>query len=48
MQYRKDKRRRSKYRRIKKAIEAAEALIESDYTAKSWAAMQAELQEAKG
>ena len=32
---------------LKKAIEAAEALIESDYTAKSWAAMQAELQEAK-
>ena len=33
---------------LKKAIEAAEALTESDYTADSWAAMQAELQEAKG
>ena len=32
---------------LKKAIEAAEALTESDYTADSWAAMQAELQEAK-
>ena len=32
---------------LKKAIEAAEALTESDYTAESWAAMQAELQEAK-
>ena len=33
--------------KLKKAIEAAEALTESDYTADSWAAMQAELQEAK-
>lgn len=32
---------------LKKAIEAAKALTESDYTADSWAAMQAELQEAK-
>lgn len=32
---------------LKKAIEAAEALTESDYTADSWAAMQAELQETK-
>ena len=32
---------------LKKAIEAAEALTESDYTADSWAAMQAELQKAK-
>ena len=32
---------------LKKAIEAAEALTKSDYTAESWAAMQAELQEAK-
>lgn len=32
---------------LKKAIEAAEALTESDYTADSWAAMQAELEEAK-
>ena len=32
---------------LKKAIEAAEALTESNYTADSWAAMQAELQEAK-
>lgn len=32
---------------LKEAIEAAEALTESDYTADSWAAMQAELQEAK-
>ena len=32
---------------LKKAIEAAEALTESDYTADSWAVMQAELQEAK-
>ena len=32
---------------LKKAIEAAEALTESDYTADSWAAMQPELQEAK-
>lgn len=32
---------------LKKAIEAAEALTDSDYTADSWAAMQAELQEAK-
>ena len=32
---------------LKNAIEAAEALTESDYTADSWAAMQAELQEAK-
>ena len=32
---------------LKKAIESAEALTESDYTADSWAAMQAELQEAK-
>lgn len=32
---------------LKKAIEAAEALTENDYTADSWSAMQAELQEAK-
>ena len=32
---------------LKKAIEAAEALTERDYTADSWAVMQAELQEAK-
>ena len=32
---------------LKKAIETAEALTESDYTAESWAVMQAELQEAK-
>ena len=32
---------------LKKAIEAAETLTENDYTADSWAAMQAELQEAK-
>ena len=33
--------------KLKKAIEAAEALTENDYTADSWSAMQAELQEAK-
>ena len=32
---------------LKRAIETAEALTESDYTADSWASMQTELQEAK-
>ena len=32
---------------LKRAIEKAEALTESDYTADSWASMQTELQEAK-
>ena len=32
---------------LKRAIEIAEALTESDYTADSWASMQTELQEAK-